>query len=493
MMNLPDYLHGAYGATQAEANRNAATGRGAMVYVGTAPVHQVAGGASNVNKPVLVRSIAEARQYFGYSENWADYTLCEAMHVHLEQKGVAPLVLINVLNPATHISNRTDSLSIAPMNGRVIIADAEEIIFDSVQVAGKTKNTDYYAVYNTGKKTITLTETSNGSLGTANLAISYQKVDPSAVTAADVIGGSDGLGLNTGLYAIKNVYQETGYIPSYLLCPGFSSDPDVHDAMWRVSQKINSHWDAWLMLDLPLNDAQGNHLTLETAYNWKTSHGFTKANETVCFPMTQGTDGRYYHTSVLRAANFQELLLQNDGIPYHSASNTDCDIAANLWFGEDNQGRVYDDSIINEKLNKYGITSIAYVSGRWALWGASTAEYDPANKDEINVAETNLMMLYYISNDFQSRRSRDVDKPLSPADIQTLVSEEQARLDALKKMKALTYGKVYVNSDYIAKSDMRNGDYKFTFDVTTTPLAKSLLAIVNWVDTGFETYFEKAA
>lgn len=493
MMNLPDYLHGAYGVVQAEANRNAANGRGAFVYIGTAPVHQVAGGASNLNKPVLVRSIAEARQYFGYSDNWADYTLCEAMYVHLEQKGVAPLVLINVLNPAVHKKDNPYSASLAPVNGRVIIADAEEIIFDSVQVEGKTKDTDYYAVYNTGKKTITLTETSTGSLGTANLTISYEKVDPSAVESSDVIGSSDGLGLNTGLFAVKNVYQATGYIPSYLLCPGFASDPDVHDALWRISQKINSHWDAWIMLDLPLNDAQGNHLTLETASTWKASHGFNKANETVCFPMIQGTDGRYYHISVQRAANFQELLLQNDGIPYHSASNTDCDIAANLWFGQDNQGRVYDDSIINEKLNKNGITSIAFVSGRWALWGASTGEYNPSDKDEINVAETNMMMLYYISNDFQSRRSRDVDKPLSPADIQTLVSEEQARLDALKKIGALTYGVVYVNTDWIAKSDMRNGDYKFTFDVTATPLAKSLLAIVNWVDNGFETYFQVAA
>ena len=100
------------------------------------------------------------------------------------------------------------------------------------------------------------------------------------------------------------------------------------------------------------------------------------------------------------------------------------------------------------------------------------------------------MMLYYISNDFQARRSADVDKPLSPNDIKAIVAEEQARLDALVAMGALTYGKAELKADADAKSDVINGDYAFTFNVTTTPLAKSLTAIVSWTDDGFVTYFE---
>ena len=37
---------------------------------------------------------------------------------------------------------------------------------------------------------------------------------------------------------------------------------------------------------------------------------------------------------------------------------------------------------------------------------------------------------------------------------------------------------------------MADCDYSFTFNVTTTPIAKSLTAIVNWTDAGFVTYFE---
>ena len=124
------------------------------------------------------------------------------------------------------------------------------------------------------------------------------------------------------------------------------------------------------------------------------------------------------------------------------------------------------------------------------IWGAHSAEYDQVNGDNINVSETNYMMLFYLSNDFQARRVYDVDQPLSANDIQSITAEEQSRLDALVKIGALTYGVATLDTSEAAKSDMYNGDFLFIFDVTTTPIAKSLTVLVNWVDDGFATYFE---
>ena len=490
---MADYKHGAYGVIQAVGSRVADESQGAIVYVGTAPVHNVEGGANNVNKPIVVNNIAEARKYFGYSDEWDKYTLCEAMHVHLENKGVGPLVFINVLNPATHKASESGTVSKTPENGRVTIPAAQDIILDSVVVksgnTAKIKGTDYAIAYNVEKKTITISELTAGALGTSALTITYNTVDASAVTAADVIGASDGLGLNTGIFAIKNVYQLTGYIPAYLAAPGFSSVPAVHAAMYQNSVKVNGHWDVYMFVDLPIVNGE-TPLTLDTAKTYKNGNGYTKENETVFFPLAQGTDGKIYHLSVLAAANFQELLLAQDGIPYKTASNTDCSLIENLYLGASNTGRIYDDSIINEKLNKNGIASAAYVGGRWAIWGCHSADYDQENGDQINVAETNRMMLYYISNDFQHRRTPDVDKPMTANDLQTIIAEEQTRVDALLNIGALTRGVVTLNADAQAKSDIMNGDYSFLFDITTTPLAKSLTAIVNWTDEGFVTYFE---
>ena len=488
---MSEYLHGAYGNIQATGTRVSASSRSAIVYVGTAPVHLTAD-ASNVNKPVLVNNMAEARKLLGYSDEWDKYTLCEAMHVHFEERGVGPLVMINVLDPAKHKKAEGGSVSLTPSGGKITIVNAGDIILSSIKVGEKVPGTDYTASYNQRKNTVTIQEMNSGALGTEALNVTYDIADAAQVDADCVIGSWDGEGLALGLYAIRNVYQQTGYIPSFLVAPGFAEDPKVHAVMQEVSRKINGHWDAYMMTDIPIV-ADGAAQNLSSAAVWKTQKGYNLENETVSFPLVKGTDGNIYHMSVLRAAALQKLLLENDGIPYCTASNTECSIIENLYLGEDAKGRVYDDELINNKLNCNGIASAAYVGGRWALWGAHSADYSDADGDQINVSETNRMMLYYISNDFQHRRMGSVDQPLTINDIRAIVAEEQARLDALVKIGALTYGEVHLDASADTRSDMVMGDFVFSFRVTTTPLAKSLTANVYWVGDGYVTYFDAFA
>lgn len=631
---MAEYKHGAYSVIDVESNKLAASAGAAYVYVGTAPVGHVSGGTTRVNTPILVHNIAEAKALFGYSDDWASYTLCEPMHAHLELNGVGPLVLINVLDPAKH-KGESVSTKVTFTKGRAFVP-AANIVLDTLKlrrpfedyekqgyiktakdcetvfkkiggkdVTGKVlgeqvfyyifdktpdKGTDllmeieadgkkygcldlgskraesvtilYFSLNlgdhdfidgkadktvkdlssYTGDVTMTLYSCKGtdqttypsdlqvidkvtmhmeagdsqqyyklGSDYTANFSAakngleiqairsampaeidtSYDNDDPAQVTAEDVIGTDDGLGLYTGLQAVKAVYQQRYVIPSFIAAPGFSTDPKVHDAMLSVANKINNHWDAYVYADLPLVDKDNDNepLTLVSAHIWKQEHGYTSSSESVYFPMAIGTDDHYYHISVLAAANAQTLLRQNGGRPYMSPSNTACDIIQNLWLGAENVGRVFDDYIINENLNRYGIDSAAFLGGTWRIWGAHAADYDADNPDMVAVSETNRMMLYWLGNDFQARRSQNIDKPISAGGLASIVSEEQARLDALVKAGALTYGKVIINADEIAMSDMYFGDFSFAFDITTTPLAKSLTAIVTWTDDGFVTFY----
>lgn len=494
------YLHGAYGDQQAIGTRVATESQSAVVLVGTAPVQNLLpddNGDWNVNKPILVNDISEAKKYFGYSDDWAKYSLCEAMHVFLELAGVGPLVMINVLDPkSTHRSSAVTTKTATPSSGRITIANCEDAILDTIVVktqdtppVEKVKGTDYTAVYNAAKKSIIIQELTAGALGSAALDITYYTVTASTITSTDIIGADDGAGTHTGLYAIKDVYNLCGVIPAIFMAPGWSELPAVHATMATLSLKINGHWDAWMFTDIPISD-NGTPVTMASAKTWKDANGYTKKNETVSFPMVVGTDSKKYHLSVIRCANFLQLLAENDGIPYHTASNTAAGIVANLWLGASSVGKVFDDQYINENLNKNGICSAAFAGGRWVIWGAHSAEYDQVNGDNINVSETNYMMLFYLSNDFQARRVYDVDQPLSANDIQSITAEEQSRLDALVKIGALTYGVATLDTSEAAKSDMYNGDFLFIFDVTTTPIAKSLTVLVNWVDDGFATYFE---
>mgnify|MGYP006969160673 CR=1 FL=1 len=486
---MSEYLHGAYGQIKESGSRASSKSRSAFVYVGTAPVHNVAGGGQYVNKPVMVDSIAEAMRCFGYSDEWDKYTLCEAMHVHLQKYGVGPLILINVLDPQVHKAAEGGSKTITPEKGRLVIADAQDIILDSVAVSGKKLGEDYALAYDRNKRVLIISEYKKGGLGTEALTVTYDLIDPEAVEADDVMGLSDGMGLNTGLYAVKNVYQLTGYIPSFLAAPGFSGEKEINEAMCEVARNINGHFWAWTLADLPLTDDEGAGITLDSAAAYKKQAGYTQENGKVFFPMGDGADSKKYHLSVLAAASLNRLLIENDGIPYMTDSNTECSLIKNIYLGADGEGRLFDDQLINEKLNKNGIASAAYVGGRFVLWGAHCADYDQDNAGEVNVADTNRMMLYYLINDFQHRRARDVDKPKTANDIASIVAEEQARLDALVKTGALIYGEVFINAERMGRSDLFSGDYMFSFRVTTTPLAKSLTADVAWVSDGYSAYF----
>ena len=497
---MSDYLHGAYGVVSAAGNRVAEGSKGVIVYVGTAPVQELvlaSGESYPVNKPILCNNIAEAKAAFGYSDDWEKYTLCEAMHVHFDMNGVGPIVFINVLDPtkADHKNTTKVTGSQTPANGRIVIASAEDIIIETLVVQTqdptpvvKVRGTDYNVSYNIDKQQLVIEEIGTG-LGTSALTVEYYTIKPSGVTSSDVIGTTDDMGQNTGLFCVRDVYPATGMIPSYLGAPGFSSTPTIHSAMYQVSKKINGHWDAYIFADLPLLNG-GTPLTLATVATYKEGNGYNKENETVFFPNALGTDEKIYHLSVLAAANFQALLIMNDGIPFMVASNTACAIIQNLYMGAGNTGRLYDDEIINKYLNSKGIASACFTAGRWCIWGCHSAQYNQTEATQINVSETNMMMLFYVSNDFQSRRSQNVDKPLTANDIKTIIAEEQTRIDALISIGALISGTVRLNVSAQAKSDIVNGDFSFIFDLTPTPIARSLKAYVNWTDEGFTTYFE---
>lgn len=80
-----------------------------MVVVGTAPVNMLADPAGAVNRPLLVHSYKEAVEAVGYVADFAKYTLCEAISAAFSVVSVAPMVLINVLDPAKHTTAIEDT------------------------------------------------------------------------------------------------------------------------------------------------------------------------------------------------------------------------------------------------------------------------------------------------------------------------------------------------------------------------------------------------
>lgn len=489
---MKEYRHGAYGVITDRAERESLASPSVPVYIGTAPVNTVTGGADNVNRPVLVKSYAEAVRKMGYVDDtkWDEFTLCEAIHAHFVTFGASPIVLINVLDPAEHKAASQTTKQVTPTNGRATIAEAQLAILDSVDVTSKTKGADYDVTYNATTGVMTISELTEGALGTEALTITYDTVDPSLVTAGSVIGNTDGEGINTGIYAVRNVYPLLGVVPSILLAPGFTGIKAVRDTMVQESTSINGHWGASVYTDIPLADGSAR-ITLSGAATWKVDNGYSTGNEKVFFPKAVGEDDKIYHLSTLAACVRQMLDAESGGRPYRTPSNQPAYIKR-LYFGADANDVVIDDKTINEKLCAHGITSAAYVGGRNVIWGAHASAYDfETNPNASDVADTNRAMLMYLSNDFQIRRANEVDKPMSIGRLKQIVSEEQSRLDALVTNGMIVRGVANVAVDDEAIEDMIVGDFKFTFTITTMPLAKSLTVYLTPSDEGMDTYYKE--
>ena len=71
--------------------------------IGTAPVNLAADPYDTVNKPFVFHNKAAAIAGLGYCTDFKNYTLCQSMYATFDVFGVAPLIMINVLDPEKHV------------------------------------------------------------------------------------------------------------------------------------------------------------------------------------------------------------------------------------------------------------------------------------------------------------------------------------------------------------------------------------------------------
>lgn len=105
---------------------------GLQVVVGTAPVNLVEDPAAAVNTPILANSYKEAVAAVGYSNDFANYTLCESISACFNVVGVGPIVMINVLDPAKH--KKTNPVTTIPVKDGVATLPIDGVLLDSVKV-----------------------------------------------------------------------------------------------------------------------------------------------------------------------------------------------------------------------------------------------------------------------------------------------------------------------------------------------------------------------
>ena len=190
------YKHGVFVQEQATRLVTPAVAESALpVFVGTAPVHNLPEGvAPPVNVPKLVYNMPEFIAEFGIpaaGESPEDYTLYQAAEVYLTRYKVAPMVCVNVFDPATHTTTTQ--------------VNAQDVTVPDV----------------------------------------------ATVAASDVIGGVDANLKRTGLALVEEVFPRFRLTPGQVIAPKYSKDVSVARAVANACVNVSGHFRAMGVVEVP--------------------------------------------------------------------------------------------------------------------------------------------------------------------------------------------------------------------------------------------------
>ena len=483
------YKHGTYGEFAASVGRIAAQAGTTAVYVGAAPVNLVRGyaDAGIINVPVKLGSMVDVQNKMGYSAAWDSFSLCEAFKAHFDNAAgsIGPIVAINVLDPDKHRSAEQTAVELTFANGRATIL-SNTIILDTLVLTGKEEGTDYSVSYNHSAGKVIIDSVGSEKL-TGTVSATFSTVDPAAVTAEEVIGFAND-GVYSGFGVVSLVNQTLGLIPNIIAAPGWSHIPAVYEAMISAATKINGHWDAVVIADIPLSDASGAVDTISKAKTWKNDNGYISERAKVCWPKGRDIYGNIYHISTATVWEMLRTDATHDGIPMETPSNKPTFIAKQ-YFGEGSKNAGFDQNSGNE-LNADGITTVVFWGGRWVLWGPHTAAYKHGMvSDNRVIFDNSIRMMMHISNSFQSDWATEIDSPMTRAMADTIKNREQEKADALSAMGAIIGTPIvrFVSAG-ASEAEIVEGNFEWSFEGTPTPPWKAGTMRVAYSTDGFATY-----
>lgn len=480
------YQHGAYGELGQSIGQLPPAGVATLpVYFGRAPVHQIRDYTGLVNQPILVSSFEDAVRKIGYSDNWEDFELCEAVYAHFKNAigPIGPIVLVNVLDPATMKDAEPVTKDVAIVNKQGVIKN-ENIIIGTISIADKVFGTDYTAHYSADGSEVIIKDLTGG-LG-PTVSVTYNTVTPDSVTTSTIIGGITDE-VRTGIQVVGLVYQNLNQIPTILAAPGWSDKKAVRDALVAASQKINGHWYAFVFTDIPADDDTN---TIAKAITWKNTNGYNAECESPCWPLAANGD-KVFHMSTLAVVTAQRTDYLQDNIPSDTPSNKRIDITGLVVKGAEGISSISYDQEQANQLNAVGIKTAIFWGGQWRLWGGHTGAYSyGADNDPRSIFDSSMRMLFYILNTFQRTYGPEVDSSMTRQKIDTILNGFQEWLDMLTARGKILGATIQFDPASNPTSDMIEGNFRFDIPVTTAPQAKSITAWVAYTTEGLSVLLE---
>ena len=353
---------------------------------------------------------------FNLSDDFKNYTLCQAIDASFRVFNTAPIILVNVLNPATHKTEVAEA-ELLLVNKQGTIKDfgvIKSTLVVSATAGGEAleEGTDYLATFdNEGMCVIT-------SLGAqVSLFVKYSKLDPTAVKEADIVGSVGADGQETGLELLRTIYPKFGLTPGLISAPGWSHKATVAAAMEAKCTNINGVFSCECVVDIP-TDTVRVYSAVKTA---KESLGADSAHTIACWPMGKVGE-KVYYLSALVSALQSYTDANNDDVPYRSPSNQSLGITELCL--QDGTEVVLDQDQANT-VNSYGVVTALNMNG-FKAWGNNTAAY-PSSTDPKDRWIPCRRMFTWWGNTLIQTYFQKVDSPMNRRLIENVVNSENIR------------------------------------------------------------------
>jgi phage tail sheath protein FI len=476
------YKHGVYVSEQPTSIVPPRTVSAALpVVFGAAPVNML--DAPPVNKPVLVHTYQAAVAALGYVEPWAGFELCEFMDAYFGKFAMAPVVFINVMDPASHTASVTGETQILAdgectleklgvLQDTVVVSDTADAVY--------ALDTDYSLDFDDDGYTV-VTRVEDGTITAGEtLTIAYDHLDPSALTADDIVGGVDSLtGAKTGLELINEVFPKFRLVPGQIVAPGWSHLPEVAATMSAKAGNINSHFKAIALIDI--DDV--TVIRYSDVPGYKNDNNLTDELQVICWPRVSLGDKTYWMSSQL-AGLIAQVDGENEDIPYASPSNHNFQMDAatanseEVWLGPGEANY----------LNGNGIVTALNFVGGWKCWGNRTAAY-PAVTDVKDAFLPIRRMFNWIGNTLVLTFWQKTDYPVNRRLIETIVDSANIWLNGLAARQFILGGRVEFNESENVVTDLMNGNIKFHVYITPPSPAREIDFILEYDPEYLSTLF----
>ena len=453
---------------------------GLQVVFGTAPINLADDPYKVTNTPLIAYSWAEAVKQLGYSADYKNYTLCEAMYASFQLIGVAPVIFINVLDPKKH--EKKNEAATVPVEEMEAVVPITGILKDTVTVKMKGADeesedtplgfeTDYLLSFDDdGNLLVTLIAGGAGAAAKA-LVVESTSIDPTAVKPSDIIGAS-ATGGAKGFEVLQQIYPKFGMTPGLLLAPGWSHIPDVGIVLAAKCEEINGYFTCECLIDID-STADGC-----TAYSdikvAKEAAGCVSAHAMALWPCI-AVGSHWFWYSAIMGALIAKVDAENDDVPNLSPSNKLIGATGTvLATGEE----VLLDQVQGNAVNSFGVTTAINVNG-WRTWGNNSAVY-PASTDPKDRWFCCRRFFSWWGNSFILTYFQKVDNPMNPRLIETIVDSENIRGASYVSQGKCARAEIVYNADENPVTDLLNGKITFHQYLTPYPPAEDILNILEF-------------